>query len=293
MKNILNYYYEIIVDDHNINNGYFSYNNHLFCLYEYKRHTSEIESLFYLNELMLMKNIPINRIICNNFNQIITNFNNKNYVLLEINYKCDSLNNINFIMSFNDKKFDALKRNNWGYLWRMKVDYIEYQIKHIENSYPIINESINYYIGLATNAISYFNKLDLSNLPLYIEHRRIDIDYVYNPLELVIDYKVRDVAEYMKNSFFNKKMTLLDIKDYIEKIKLNNIDYLLLYVRLLYPSYYFDIYEKIINNGEDENRLLEIIKLSSLYEKLLYEVYLFIKNKTNIIGLEWINQKFN
>ena len=293
MKNILNYYYEIIVDDHNINNGYFSYNNHLFYLCEYKRNTNEIEAIFYLNQLMLMRNIPINRIISNNFNQVITNYNNKNYVLLEINYKCDSLDNVSFINSFNDKKIDILKRNNWGYLWKMKVDYIEYQIKHIENSYPIINESINYYIGLAINAISYFNKLDLSNLPLYIEHRRIEKDDIYNPLELVIDYKVRDVAEYIKNSFFSKKMTLLEIIEYIEKVKLNNMEYLLLYVRLLYPSYYFDIYEEIINNGENENKLLGIIKLFSLYEKVLYEVYLYIKNKTNIIGLEWINQKFN
>lgn len=293
MKNILNYYYGIIVDDESINDkGFFSYNNHLFCLYEYKRNTSEVEALSYLNNLMLSMNIPINKIINNSFNQTLTVYNNENYVLIEINYECGSLNNIKFVESFNDKRLDILKRNNWGYLWSMKVDYIEYQIKHIKNSYPLINESINYYLGMAENAISYFNMLDLSGVPLYLEHRRVNISCVYNPIELVIDYKTRDIGEYLKNSFINKKMNIVEIKEYLKNLNLNNMDYLLLYVRMIYPSFYFDIYEKIINNGEDEKELLKIINLSSSYERMLYEVYLFIKNKTNIIGVEWINRKF-
>ena len=54
MKNILNYYYGIIVDNVN-NNGYFSYDNHLFCLYEYQRNIDEINSLSLLNDYMLMR----------------------------------------------------------------------------------------------------------------------------------------------------------------------------------------------------------------------------------------------
>ena len=54
MKNILNYYYKIIVLDDEINNQCFSYNNHLFCLYEYKRNINEIMALDYLNKLMII-----------------------------------------------------------------------------------------------------------------------------------------------------------------------------------------------------------------------------------------------
>ena len=290
MKNILNYYYKIIVDK--INDGYFSYNNHLFCLYEYKRNINEIDALGYLNKIMLFRNISINKIISNIFNNIITYHDNKNYVLIMINYEYGDNLNTKFILSFPNKKLDILKRNDWGRLWSLKVDYIEYQLTHIKRSYPIINSSVNYYIGLAENAIAYFNMLNLDNVSLYIEHRRINKDNMYNPLELVIDYKIRDISEYIKDSFFNNKMTIYDIKNYINKLKLSNIDYILLYVRLLYPSYYFDIYEEIINDNRNELDINKIIGLSSLYEELLYEVYNLIKRKTNILGIDWINNKY-
>lgn len=291
MKNILNYYYRIIIDDNKINDsGYFSYNNHLFCLYELKRNINEIESLYYLNKLMLSRGISINKIINNIFNQTITYHDNKNYCLLMINYECGT--NTKFIKAFEIRELDILKRNNWSKLWSIKIDYIEYQISHISNHYPILNDSVNYYIGMAENAISYFNMLDLSNVELYISHRRINKENLYNPLELVIDYKVRDIGEYIKYNFFYKNMSIYEIKSYLNKLYLSNIDYVLLYVRLLYPSYYFDLYDKIINENIDENKINKIIELSSLYEELLYEVYVLIRRKINILGIDWINKKY-
>ena len=293
MNNILNYYYQIIVNDYKVDsNGLFIYNNHLFTLYELKRNINEVDALLSLNEIMLSRNININKIVKNIFNQVITFFDGHNYVLIEVNYEYLDNANIKFINSFQDKRLDILKRNNWGELWSTKIDYIEYQLMHINNSFPIINESINYYIGLAENAISYFNMLDLSNVSLYIEHRRFNKETLYNPMELVIDYKVRDIAEYIKDNFFSKKMTILEIKNYINKLNLNNIDYILLYVRLIFPSYYFDLYDEIINNNKDEKELNNIIELSMEYEKLLYSVYLIIEKRINIIGINWINYNF-
>lgn len=290
MKNILNYYYKIFVDK--IDEGYFSYNNHLFCLYEYRRNINEIDALFYLNNLMISRKDSINKIIKNIFNNIITYHDNKSYVLIMINYEYQDNLNTKFIPSFPYSELNILKRNNWGKLWSMKIDYIEYQLNHISNSFPLINSSINYYIGLAENAISYFNMLNLNNLRLYISHRRINKDNMYNPLELVIDYKVRDISEYIKNIFFNDKMTIYDIKDYISKLNLENIDYVLLYVRLLYPSYYFDMYEEIVNDNREETDINKIIDLTSSYEVLLYEIYNLIRRKTNILGIDWINNKY-
>lgn len=293
MKNILNYYYRIIIDDNKINdNGYFSYNNCLFCLYELKRNINEIESLNYLNQLMLSRGISINKIINNIFNQTITYHDNKNYCLLMINYEYDREANTKFVKAFEMKELDILKRNNWSKLWSMKIDYIEYQINHISNHYSILNDSVNYYIGLAENAITYFNMLDLNNVELYISHRRINNENIYNPLELVIDYKARDIGEYIKYNFFCKNMSIYEIKNYLSKLYLSNIDYVLLYVRLLYPSYYFDLYDKIINEDENENKINKIIELSSSYEELLYEIYGLIKRKINIIGIDWINRKY-
>lgn len=291
LKNILSYYYHIIISDDKIDNGYFSYNNHLFCLYKYVRNIDEIKALVLLNNNMLEQNIEINKIIFNIYNEALTFYEGNYYVLLLINYEYHG-GYFKFIPINPLRELDILKRNNWSYLWSSKIDYIEYQIKHIENSYPILINSVNYYIGLAENAISYFNMLKLDNTSLFISHRRIKKNSLFNPLELVIDYKVRDLSEYIKKSFFNGK-SIYDIKKIILRINLNNIDYILLYVRMLYPSYYFDIYEEIINNSKGEDEIVKIINLVSLYEELLYEIYLIIRRKINILGVEWINKKYN
>lgn len=292
MKNILNYYYRIIIDEDDINNGYFSYDNHLFFLCEYRRNINEIGALEFLNKLMLSQNIMINRIVNNIFNKSITYQDNKNYCLLMIDYKYIKESNVKYIRAFNNQELNILKRNDWGKLWSIKIDYIEYQLAHLKNSYPIINSSVNYYIGMAENAISYYNMLDLNNVSLYISHRRINTESIYNPLELVIDYKVRDIAEYIKYNFFNKNMSIYDIKKYLRELKLEDIDYILLYVRLFYPSYYFDVYEEIINEKKSELELNKIIDLSSLYEELLFEIYSLFKRKINILGVDWINKKY-
>ena len=290
MKNILDYYYQIIVDDKDIDNkGYFSYNSHHFCLYEYKRNISESEALASLNQIMISNNVSINKIINNIFNQVITFHNNKYYVLILVLYQFTDNGNIRFIETYNNPKLTILKRNEWSRLWSIKIDYIEYQLMHIKNKYPIINNSVNYYIGLAENAIAYFNMLNLSNIPLYLAHRRITKGNIYNPVELVIDYKVRDLAEYIKWEFFYNNKMIIEIENIINKVSLDSIDYLLLYIRLLYPSYYFDLYDQVINNNVSEDKLNSIIKLSSLYEKLLNRVYFIIKNKTNIISIPWLN----
>lgn len=280
----------MIVDD--LDNRYFSYNNHLFYLCEYKRNITESDALDYLNMLMIENNILINQIVKNIFNSIVTYHDNKYYSLIMINYQYKDGYGTKFIRAFNNPKLDILKRNNWGKLWSIKIDYIEYQLKHIKNSYPLINNSVNYYIGLAENAISYFNMLDLNNVSLYISHRRINTSNIYNPLELVIDYKARDIGEYIKNNFFNGEMTMLDIKKYLSELELENIDYILIYVRLLYPSYYFDLYESIINDQKDEKEINIITDLVNQYEELLYEVYSLFKRKINILGIEWINNKY-
>ncbi len=290
MKNILNYYYGMIVDKVS-DEGYFSYNNHLFCLVNYQRNIDEIESLVLLNNYMLSNNIKINKIIPNNYNEILTYHEGKYYCLLLIKYEGIG-SSFHFIPIINNPKLDILKRNKWAYLWSMKIDYVEYQVKHIRKKYPIINNSVEYYIGLSENAISYFKMLVLDNIPLYIGHRRINKNKMYNPLELVIDYKVRDISEYIKQVFFKKEKAIYEIKQFINSLNLNNMDYILLYCRLLFPSYYFDIYDKIIKGELEDDGLIRITDLVNDYEELLYNVYLIIKRKTNILGIDWINSKF-
>ena len=203
MKNILSYFYHMIIEEDKINNGYFSYHNRLFMLYEYQRNINEIEDLLKLNQEMYYNKYKINKIINNIYNSPITLFDNKYYVLLLINYSYTNENFNYYIINNND--YNNIKRNNWDYLWSMKIDYIEYQIKHFNNKYPIIQGSIHYYIGLSENAIKYYKMINKNNVSLYVSHRRFNIDNFYNPVELIIDYKVRDIGEYLKYCFFHNE----------------------------------------------------------------------------------------
>ena len=288
MKNILNYYYGIIIS--NIDSfGYFKYQNHLFCLYEIRRNLDEVNALVLLNQFMLNRYIRINKIIFNNYQKPVTIHDNHYYVLVMIVYKMDN-NQFQFIKMPNENYFNILMRNHWDYLWSLKVDYLESKRNIIKEKYPLINNSLDYYIGLSENAIRYFKMLNVSGKELYVCHRRIDLNDYYNPLELVLDYKVRDIGEFIKIMFFKDKKDIYEIKKFLNQYSLDYLDYLLLYNRLLYPSYYFDLVDRVIIGNEDEKILDSVISLNNLYEKLLYEIYLLIKRKYPIIGIDWLNK---
>lgn len=293
MRNILQFFYQIVVDDDDIDNeGYFFYNNNYFQIKKYLRDTKEIDKLLILNNYMIVNNFKINRIVLNLQNEPLSFYENRYYVLLKIDYKKLEVSNFNTVLLPNIKDLGILYRNNWAYLWENKIDYVEYQIKHYIHKYPIIYDTVNYYIGLAENAIMYFKMLDLRNEKLYINHRRVGLENsFFDPCELVIDYKVRDLSEYIKYNFFVKKKDVSNTINYLKGIKLEIIDYLLLFTRLLFPSYYFDVYDRIINGELEEERINDITCLSKEYEHLLYSVYLLIKQHTNIIEINWLREK--
>ena len=114
----------------------------------------------------------------------------------------------------------------------------------------------------------------------------------YNPLNLIVDYRIRDLAEYIKSCFFKNKMDILEIINYFKRIKLSSSDYVYFYIRMLFPSYYFDLYDDILSGNIKEDCILSITRMQDDYEYLLYSIYLVIKEHINIIGIDWINRKF-
>ena len=301
MLDLLNYYYYIITDRVSLknNNYYFTYQNNHFCFYKYNGSLNEINELFNLNTYMLYNNYQINRIILNNKKEILTLYDNNYYCLVLLNINSLDYVNIKQVIEFNQRNINLniLLRNNWYYLWSNKIDNIEYSINHLMHKYKLLYNSIYYYIGLTENSISYLKLLNVDNRNLSISHKRVNSNTslveFYNPLNLVIDYRIRDLAEYLKSCFFNLKMDILEIVNYFKKIKMSESDYLYFYVRMLFPSYYFDIYDNILSGKMDEKSILKITKLQDDYEYLLYEIYLVIKSRINIIGIDWINSKFS
>ena len=67
-----------------------------------------------------------------------------------------------------------------------------------------------------------------------------------------------------------------------------------LFSRILYPSFYFDIYDDIISGKKNEKELNKIINKISEYEYFLYNIYLYLKRFYNIPEVNWIKkQGFN
>ena len=58
--------------------------------------------------------------------------------------------------------------------------------------------------------------------------------------------------------------------------------------RMLYPSFYFDICEKIINEREEESKLVPIIKRSKEYEEYVDKIFTIINEKSKIKNIDWL-----
>ena len=163
----------------------------------------------------------------------------------------------------------------------------------------VVKSSFSYYVGLSENAISYVNNAILkyggvSSGRIVLSHRRVfypnyKLNYM-NPLSFVFDLEVRDVAEYLKSMFFKKDIEycLDELRSYLSIRKLNIYEYHMFYARLLYPSYYFDVYDSVMNKNVNEEELVKIVKRSNDYEKFLKKTYLEISKYVRLDKIDWI-----
>ena len=161
----------------------------------------------------------------------------------------------------------------------------------VGHKYKHINESFNYYVGLGETAIQLVNSID-SKVIKVVSHRRINendtLFDLYNPLNLIIDSRTRDIAEYFKTNFFNQKNINSELDNFLHYSNLNIVEGLLFLSRMLYPTYYFDLFEEIISNKKDENEIQKITSLASDYEIILKRIYKYYQNKFNFPLIEWL-----
>ena len=217
---------------------------------------------------------------------MITVINEKKYILIK-NNKIDDSITLNKIIDINNIKaqFINLKMPEWEELWCKKMDYFEYQISQIGKKYPLIRESFNYYLGLTELAISVLNNIPKKDLYFCLSHKRIED--IYNPLNLIIDYRVRDISEYFKKNFFNNKDIIEELNLFLFNNNLTNNEKKLFFVRMLFPSYYFDTYENIIINKISEETIKKITIKVDEYDKILNKIYLHLKINSNL-QISWL-----
>lgn len=300
MLDYINYFYNLyppLLNKENDNYVFFV-GNEKYYLTPYRRELSEIKDLVELNKRMISSNSLVHEIIINKFNEPISVISNENYVLLRVyvnDIKKIDINDIIYMLNENVdlSGLKSLLRTNWVALWSSKVDYIEYQMGHLIKKYPFLNNTIDYYLGLCENAITYIKNLKMFSdykIPIGISHKRIIKDAtlfdLYNPLNLIIDYKVRNIAEYLKDAFFKDEDVNYILNIVFKNFWFDKLNLSLLVARLLYPSYYFDLFEEIIDKELDENIIFPLTKKSSKYEEF---IDLIIKN-CNLQNLQWLSR---
>lgn len=298
MKNIIEYYYNLKPYEIHQKDSYyfFNINNIEYILKPYYVKEEFNKDIYMLNNYLLNR-VKIDKIILNNKGSITTIINNKPYILInKVRSNTMSLmqiaNMANLINS-NINNFPSLERNDWEILWENKIDYYEEQIGVNEKKYPLIRESFDYFIGLSENAISY-----LVNTKREITKEKTDYkvlshnnlyESIYDPSNIILDHSSRDLAEYIKLSFFNNNINIFkELNEYFYYNYYSIYAIRILFARILYPSYYFNLYDEIISGKKDEKALIPIINKINNLELYLLNIYNYLNRFYNIPKPEWL-----
>ena len=292
MKNAIYNFYNIKVDEiGTIGNNYYFYIGDDFFIFYLVENDLEVVKKTY--EYFIINNLYCHRIIENKDRSLFSNIENKNYALLKVK------GILNYEIKFEEFKFYKIdgKPHDWGELWGERLDYYEIQLRELGYNYQTLLNSFGFYAGITENAILYYNlTLDKfkEDYVVSIQHNRMnfpcyEINY-YNPLNFVIDYNVRDIAEYIKSYIISDAFNIDDIIDLINKINFNKLTFNLFYSRLLYPTFYFDIFDKIILNNGNENDVIIILDKLDEYLFTLKQIYLNFNEKYEMFNIEWLTK---
>lgn len=302
MKNLLNYFYHIYPDKifKKEKMFYFYIEENKFYFIEFNRNIEELVTLVELTNMLFERKIKVQTFIKNVNDSFFVNYMGNNYVLLRVNINdIDQLDYKDIIIFNNYVKIEKsiLHIDDWETRWVRQVDIFEQQVLEYNKEFPTMINTFDYYIGLAENAISYLktmNKEEIESISLFLSHKRIQIpityETFYNPLTFMFDYRTRDISEYIKCKFFNDNFNFKELEEYIKNNKniLSLGEVKLLYARLIFPTYYFDYFNNVINGKKEDKTFEHYIKKVKEYEEFLTDAYNYIKLHYNIEPIDWI-----
>lgn len=288
----MKYYYNIdAIMIRQIDENYYVESNeykYLFCecdIYNFEK----IERYIY-------DNLNYHQLLLTSNGEKVVEYDHKIYALFKINITYRKITIDDLYDSMIDIKYEVLNIPlKWKQLWSKRIDYIEYQMDELNSKYSLLSKITHYYIGMAENAIQLLEKMNNCIVDNCITHRRIKYNMntyeLYNPTLCVIDSRVRDLAEYYKDKFFYTEISCNEILNdiYSNLSKMPQNETIMFFVRLLYPSYFFDLYDMIMMGLEVEKKLDIIMVKSMNYEKMLKTLLKEIKKTTYIDNIDWLN----
>lgn len=302
MKNFINYYYNFNIYNLKFSNGkYYFYNNKEKYVFKICENPNLLKCYVGLNT-QLSKYHNFFLLISNKDNNSITWINRKPYIMLKISNIMEERINIYDIKSdlyINiDNNNSMLNHFPWIRLWENKIDFFEKYISDKQDSYKKIFPIFHYFIGIAENALLYLKETEIeskkdSTDSLVVSHVRLTIndslyDY-YDVTNLIIDHHSRDISEYIKSAFLNKTWDLDMLKKYIKKNKFSEYGLRTLLARIIFPSYFFDYLENMINNDKKID-LLYMESRTEEFEKFVKEICMYFNETYGLPMITWITK---
>ena len=281
ITNLISFLYGINVEMvRKSNNGYIFYYNKHFYIFQ-KCYESEEKIRYIYNQFFNSDNL-YHIIVKNKHNKYVSNYNNENYILMMIKFTLNRrllFEDINY--STNNYVSHIKKTNfNWTRLWKQKIDQVEFFVKDGSIYFDILTLSIiNYYLMLSEIAIIFYDYIDIEDyIPLSLCHNRIkkeaDLYDYFSVTNLLLDHKTRDLGEYIKNYVYSNKN--ININDFLIINQLSLNEKYMLVSRILFPSYFFDIFDDFIINNRDFNSFYKNFIDVEIYNNNLKTIINFI-----------------
>lgn len=282
MKEFIEYNYDLRCDDLAILNNllYFKHLDKFYIISNFNRDEVEFEKV--LNYL-ISNNLKFLKVVMNKKGSYISEFNGKKYVVMESD--CE-----NEIIDFPICIGGLINENNyWNEIWENRVVQLE---KH--KSELSLNKDIfyilNYYIGLIEICIYNYNllirKYGQKN-SLSIQHNRIEFPIYsfsyYNPVNYLFDFEFRDFAEYLKMRFFYSDFSTDEAISVIDNYNFDNFSINMFFVRLIYPTYFLELYDMQNKNNVYSDLFYDLLKKSSQYENFILKLITAMSSKYEII----------
>lgn len=282
MKEFIEYNYDLRCDDLAILNNllYFRHLDKFYIISNFNRDEVEFEKV--LNYL-ISNNLKSLKVVMNKKGSYISEFNGKKYVVMESD--CE-----NEIIDFPICIGGLINENNyWNEIWENRVVQLE---KH--KSELSLNKDIfyilNYYIGLIEICIYNYNllirKYGQKN-GLSIQHNRIEFPMYsfsyYNPVNYLFDFEFRDFAEYLKMRFFYSDFSTDEAISVIDNYNFDNFSINMFFVRLIYPTYFLELYDMQNKNNVYSDLFYDLLKKSSQYENFILKLIAAMSSKYEII----------
>ena len=297
MNNFVDYFYKMDINNIKYHDKYYSF---IYKGYAYRLYLLDdnIDVNYMLNiNKRLIGHTLTSEIIINKDHEYISSYGDKNYMLIKVfvsENKNITLDEINYLAN---SLYAYNLEINYGMLWSKKIDYLEDFINENGKKYPIMVDSFNYFVGMAENAISYFNNIVIPKDYRYvISHKSIrwddSLEALYNPLNIIFDYQARDISEYIKIAFFLDDTSILTkLNNYLHINPLSLTDVKILIARLLYPSFYFQMYEDILVYGMNEKIIMLVVDKLPKYEEYLGTIIDFFRGKYDISDIPWLKKR--